>query len=412
MRKIATLLLLVFIFVIPTEKILLIPGLGSVARIAGILTMVAWMASVLLRGSIRPITHLHSVMLLFVLWQAASIFWTVDSDATLARVITWIQLAMLIILVWDLVTTRAVLHASLQAFVLGALFGAFGTIYNYLNATAFVYGRYSAAGQHSVNLGLILAIGMPIAWYLAIQKDNTYRLEKWMRVVNFLYLPVASIGIALTGSRGAMIAALPTLFFILPTLGILKPWARALFLVLAICGAYAATLLVPQSSIDRLATAYSELTGGGNLTGRTLIWNDAINRVMENPVLGIGSDAFSSISQSGLVAHNSFLSVWVETGIIGLVLFLSILLIATRHVFTLPKLERRLWLMVLTCWLLGVSALTFEHHKPTWLVLALIMATRNPNSGHTSDGYLSSAYPSAPPVDIIELNDDAVGRRV
>lgn len=403
MRNIAILLALVFIFVIPSEKILYIPGLGSVARIIGIMAMAAWLASVLLRGSIRSVSRFHGVVFLFVLWQAASIFWTVDGDATLARAITWVQLALLIVLIWDLITTPTLLIASLQAYVLGAFFSATGIIYNYLNATEFVYGRYSAAGQHSVNLGLILAIGMPLAWYLAIQKQHIYRFDNWLRMVNFLYLPVASIGIALTGSRGAMIAALPTLFLILTTQEKLRPWARIVFLLVAMVGGYAAISLVPQSSFDRLGSAYTELTGGGNLTGRTLIWDDVIARIMEHPILGVGSDAFRSISKTGLVAHNSFLSVWVETGIVGLVLFLSVLLIALLHVFTMPKLERRLWLIVLLCWFLGASALTFEQHKPTWLVLALIMATRSNTRYLSTPGHSSLTYP----YDIIEFNDKA-----
>ena len=403
MRNIAILLALVFIFVIPSEKILLLPGLGSVARIIGVITMAAWLASVLLRGSIRPVSRFHGVVFLFVLWQTASIFWTVDADATLARAITWVQLALLIVLIWDLITTPMLLTASLQAYVLGAFLSATGIVYNYLNATEFVYGRYSAAGQHSVNLGLILAIGMPIAWYLAIQKQQTYRFDNLLRMINFLYLPVASIGIALTGSRGAMIAALPTLFFILTTQEKLRPWARIVFLLVAIGGGYAAMSLVPQSSFDRLGTAYTELSGGGNLTGRTLIWDDAIARIMENPILGVGSDAFRSISKTGLVAHNSFLSVWVETGIVGLMLFLTVLLIALLHIFTMPRLERKLWLIVLMCWFLGVSALTYEQHKPTWLVLALIMATRSSTRSYSAPDHSSLAYP----YDIIEFNDEA-----
>ena len=407
MRNIAILLTLVFIFVIPSEKILEIPELGSVARIIGVVTMAAWLASVLLRGSIRPVSHFHGVVFLFVLWQAASMFWTVDGDATLARAITWVQLALLIVIIWDLITTPVLLMASLQAYVLGAFLSAIGIVYNYLNATEFVYGRYSAAGQHSVNLGLILAIGMPLAWYLAIQRQHIYRFDKWLRMVNFLYLPVASIGIALTGSRGAMIAALPTLYFILTTQGKLKPWARIVFLLVAIGGGYTAISLVPQSSFERLGTAYSELSGGGSLTGRTLIWDDAIARIMEHPILGVGSDAFRSISKTGLVAHNSFLSVWVETGIVGLILFLTVLLIALLHIFTMPKLERKLWLIVLMCWFLGVSALTFEQHKPTWLVLSLIMATRRNTRSYSTPDQSSLAYPYV----TIEFNDEAEEKR-
>jgi hypothetical protein len=36
--------------------------------------------------------------------------------------------------------------------------------------------------------------------------------------------------------------------------------------------------------------------------------------------------------------------------------------------------ERALWLTSLLVWVVGVSTLTWEHRKPTWLLFALIMA--------------------------------------
>jgi hypothetical protein len=35
--------------------------------------------------------------------------------------------------------------------------------------------------------------------------------------------------------------------------------------------------------------------------------------------------------------------------------------------------ERAMWVVVLAVWTIGVSTLTWEQYKPTWLILALIM---------------------------------------
>lgn len=376
LRKIALILLVLFIFIVPTEKVVLIPGLGSIAKIIGVLAMMIWALSIVLGGRLRPTKAFHNILFLFVIWNCASIFWSIDSVATEDRMISWVQLGLLVVLIWDLLDNRTLTNIGIQAFVLGAMVGACGIIYNFLGSTEFVYGRYSAAGQHAVNIGLILALGIPMSWYLMLDRDKNAGLATWLLVLNVLYIPVACIGIALTGSRGAMVASLPAIFFIVSTLGVLPWWARALSALAAMGGIFAGYQLIPESLIQRLGTAYSEITGSGNLTGRTQIWEDAFSRFLDNPILGVGSNAFASISESGLVAHNSFLSVLVETGIIGFLLFLSLFVIALICSFELPKLESRLWKTTLLIWLLGASALTYEHHKPTWLVLALIVSSR------------------------------------
>lgn len=391
LRNIALILLVLFIFVVPTEKIVVIPGLGSVARIVGVLAMLTWFLSVILGSPLRSIKPFHTFFFLFILWNCASLFWSVDVVATQERMVTWIQLGLVVVLIWDLLDNKTLTIVAMQAYVLGAMFGACGIIYNYLGSSAFVYGRYSAAGQHSVNIGLILALAIPMAWYLVLQKPQNSTMASVLRLLNIMYLPLACIGIALTGSRGAMIASFPAMLFIMSTLGSLPLWARLISILIGIGGAYTGYLLIPQASIDRLGTAYSELSGGGNLTGRTEIWHDAYLRFLDNPILGVGSDAFATVSEHRLVAHNSFLSVLVETGIVGLLLFITLLTIALISAFKLPKLESSLWRTVLFIWFLGASALTYEHHKPTWLVLALIVTSRYHYASNKDDDLEQSA---------------------
>jgi len=376
LRNIAVVLLILFIFVVPTEKLVVDPVLGSLAKMVGALAMLTWILSVLLGSPLRSIKPFHAVFFLFILWNAASLFWSVDVAATEGRIITWVLLGLVVVLIWDLLDTRELITIGIQSYVLGAMSAAGGIIYNYLGSTEFVYGRYSAAGQHSVNIGLIIALAIPLAWYLVLQSPQNSKMTAFLRLLNILFLPLACIGIALTGSRGAMVASMPTILFIASTLGGLPVWARLFSALTAIGGAYLGFLLIPQATLDRLGTAYSELSGGGNLTGRTEIWHDAYRRFLDNPILGLGSDAFATVSEHRLVAHNSFLSVLVETGLVGLMLFVTLFVIALICTFNLPKLESRLWRTVLLIWFLGASALTYEHHKPTWLVLALIVSSR------------------------------------
>ena len=76
-----------------------------------------------------------------------------------------------------------------------------------------------------------------------------------------------------------------------------------------------------------------------------------------------------------LVAHNTFISVLVEEGLIGFVLFVLILAGLWQGASTLRTPEKRLWMIVLLVWTVGVMELTWEYRKPTWLLFGLLAAS-------------------------------------
>src|SRR6266480_810155 len=175
-----------FVFVLPWEDVLRLPLLGSIPHVAGVVALGAGVLYVLARGTIRPPSPFHIFALLFVLWAGLSSLWSIDSDATRDRVLTYSQLAALVWLIWEIVWSPARQRGLLQAYVLGACVAAAGTIQSYLAGISLTEaGRFSTLNSNPNQLGLTLAMGLPMAWYLALAEPRQPLAWVW-----YLFAPL------------------------------------------------------------------------------------------------------------------------------------------------------------------------------------------------------------------------------
>jgi len=391
MRTVAYWLSLILIFMIPWENAVTVAGLGTLTRVTGLLVAAVWVGALVVTGRFRKPHQFHMAVFVFVLWNTGSVFWSFSVEETVERIETYFQLAGLVLLLWDLYTTPAALNAGLQAYVLGAHVAVGSTVYNYLaGKEAFAYsgGRYTGAGLNAGDLALILTLGLPVAWHLTTSAGNGIK-SYILKPVNYAYIPVALFAILLTAARMALFAAIPAVLFVLGTSARVKPLLRILISVVSIGALFALQPYVPQSSRDRLTTTSASIAER-DLGGRAAIWRESIAVFSEDPLLGVGSGALSTTIESGSVAHNTFLSVLAELGMIGFLLFAVMLAVAVYQAIRQPKWHSRLWLTVLTVWLIGVSAQTWEHRKPTWLFLSLVvvgagLSTQRDESTHCSE---------------------------
>ena len=381
MRTIAFLLSLVMILLIPGENVLVLPGLGNVSRVVGMGAAAFWLFTILVTGKIRKITPFHILVFLFFLWNAISFLWTIDPDRTLTQTLTYAQMAIFALLLWDLYTTPTAIKAGLQAYVLGLTVPIVSTITQFitnLNTDYALYGRYSATGTNANTTGIVLAVGLPLAWYLATSPGEG-KLAQLLRLINYAYLPAIMFTIILTATRFAIIMSLPVFLFGLGTFTRLKPSVRILMFILLTAALFFLSSLVPTASVQRLGTIDDEIQGG-DLNERTELWGRGIDIWLEHPVLGIGSAGFNTavepIYGRPRSVHNSFIAVLTELGVIGFGLFGLILVTAAfqawRHSTVFDTL---FWLTVLITWGLGNFALTWTYSKPTWLLLTLLAAS-------------------------------------
>ncbi|MDX1520488.1 MAG: O-antigen ligase family protein, partial [Anaerolineae bacterium] len=300
-------------------------------------------------------------------------------------------------ILWDLYTTRAVLLAGLQAFVLGDYVAVGSAVYNFFFGEAYYshYQRFSPSEQSNPDgFGFIVVLGLPVAWYLA-SSMTTPKMNGLLKFLNYGFIPAALLGIALSGTRTAVIAAIPAMAFGLASLTRLRLWARVTIFVLLTS---AILVLLPHvqtlTSFQRFSTISSEL-GGGDFNQRGGLWREGLAAFTESPLIGVGANRYRSVNSLGKLAHNSFISVLVELGVIGFALFGSILMIAVIEAWRQPKWEASFWLTWLAVWTIGASSLTYEYRKATWLILSLLIVSGALTANREEDVAPAGLKPSA-----------------
>jgi O-antigen ligase len=373
-ERIAFGLLWIVVFSIPGEKSFEIPGFGTITKLLGIVAIAGGVMAMLASNRIRVWNQIHLVMLAFILWSGMTYVWSRSPEMTSDRFISYLQLFGMVLLIWQLCISEQEQLRLLQAYALGVCVSGGDTVIRFLLAKQTYYQRYASEGFDPNDLALTCCIAIPMAYYLSI------RTEGWSAWLYRMVIGLALMTILLSASRAGAVASLAALSLIPWTYRYVTRRERAALVAATLCLAAGLAAFVPASSWSRLSTAGSEFSEG-TLNSRTLIWKTGLDALRESPFQGIGAGAFPVVSEAilaapketRLVAHNSFLSVLTETGIVGFTLFSILLGMLAFYVYRFPQLERRFWTVTLVTWAIGVSTLTWEQRKPTWLLFSLIL---------------------------------------
>jgi O-antigen ligase len=307
----------------------------------------------------------------------------VDPESTATRLGTNLQLLVMVALMWELAKSETRLKQILAAYVLGTYISSLSTIYNYfigrtaaqirvtLGQNASEEQRYTAYGFNENALGILLALSIPMSLYLLSRTKS--RLVSWLCWPQII---VATTAILLTGSRASLIALLVA-FTMLPLTASTLPKPKWYVPALVVAAAAAcAVFIVPSSTWERLGTIGSELSEG-TLTHRTTIWAAGMDVFRDHPLLGVGAGAFGSavLGRLGIsyAAHNTFLSVLIEVGVIGACVMLLLAIVVVYCVVHLPRVERYFWTVLILTWVVSASTVTLDYYKATWIVFGALM---------------------------------------
>jgi putative inorganic carbon (HCO3(-)) transporter len=161
------------------------------------------------------------------------------------------------------------------------------------------------------DLGLLFVSCIPMAAYLS-SRGGLMGLRRlfWLVVTGVLIY-----GVYLTDSRGALLA-------LLAVMGV-HVWQRKGVLVAGALGGMAVAVLLA------LPSRFSEIDAEeASAQGRIESWYEGLQMFQGHPVFGVGPDQYTDYNP--LTAHNSFVLILAETGIIGYTLWLAFVVYCFR----------------------------------------------------------------------------------
>lgn len=393
-RAAALVLSLLLIFTLPWRGAFQVGGIGTIGRFVGAIVAVVWGINVLHRREIRYPSRLHLLLGALVCWSAISYLWSIAPAQTVETTVRYVLVLGILVVIWDLFRTHAAIEFAFFAYVLGAYLVVGAVFYNFVLDAVVHVTRYTAFGLNPNIIARTLVLGMPLAGYLAVRPTAPGLTTPSARVCNALYVALAGVATVLTGARQGMIGLGITLVF-LAALSyrersgdrrLTDPFDRRtlatgvglLTIAVVIVGYLVA---VATNILSRLLMTPAEVASGG-FGGRAPIWQAGMAVIGRRPLLGHGSGTFvpaiESLFSEGEVpvaAHNAFIQLGVELGVVGVVIYTALLLVVGVAIHRQHTRYRELWTALFAILLVFVLLEGIVANIVKYLIFAFVLLT-------------------------------------
>lgn len=355
----------------------ILPVIGAVA-ILGYLLQNRKARRKVIKGA-RPVLILGA---LFIFW----IFITNPAAAWFGEgrnwMLTYLQLIILSFLAEELVDDPQKQHIFIWVFSIAALVSAAvairqGSIGEDIDTSI----RTGGLSEGANSAGRYFVVGMIFFVYLRIQEQNAF-----LKVVASLGVILTFLGVFYTVSRSAMIL----LFTAIGLIILLDPKKKLnLPLIILFLIATLSLTFLSETVFGILGSILPSISKGTDTIGlRYKLWSAGLRMWLDHPITGVGIGRFpyelplygTGIAQNHLhlVAHSTYVQLLSETGIVGLLIWLSMGVISlmniwkARHVDDLgQKLLAMAWFTVFLVLLIGALTMTQSSEKLIWICMGI-----------------------------------------
>lgn len=328
---------------LPSVALIAVTALDVGPNLAGIVILVSWFGVMAAqRSSIPALVAEHGAVLLplgaLITWVMLSMAWAERSSVGSGIFFGWLVAGVIVLVISTVLTDRRYLRLGVGALVLGAvvsvglgLFG--GAVQEPSAASAEATGRI-VGGSGDPNFlaagtvpAIVLAAGLAV---------GSTRLTT--RVAAGGAIVLLTIGLAASESRGGFVAAIVAALAVVVLAKRHRAWGVAL--ILGVLGVAAAWFSTDPAAWERLSDF-------NDSNGRSELWGVALQMWQDHPIGGVGLQSFVDnagsyvralgsleysefLTEQPKVVHSLYLQLLAESGVVGVVLYVTIVAMAVR----------------------------------------------------------------------------------
>ena len=332
-----------YVALVPFDSLLQVTGGATVARlVAGATAATMILHAILLRRAFAPhkAWYFWGGMLVYI---ARSLLWTSDPTAGLETTLSVLQLFLLMTVIAMYPASKTEFRVALGLLVAaGAASGAYAV---YLHLTGNVSSDSGARVNITAGHGITLDFNYYAASFIlpiAIAMFFTFYGRRGdVRLASAASALLMLVGLLLTGSRGAFVAAIAIVVYFA-----FRSRYRAQVLgFMVVAGAVSAFFPSVYLRFARDPTSQA-----ASASGRTFIWETGLHSLGDHWIFGGGIGSFGNIYDRNLLdvyqasfqgwtrpSHNLLVGAITELGVIGLVAVLAAWFVSFRQLRVVPK---------------------------------------------------------------------------
>ncbi|QHE63337.1 hypothetical protein FHE72_21865 [Rossellomorea vietnamensis] len=345
-------ILSLYVISLPLDFILLLPGIGSISKIFSIFCILSLLSHGLLKKKLTlPRLQIIPVVMLVII-AIFSIVWSVDEQETNTRLITLVPLLLFYIVTSIFKFNIKDLKVINNSMIFSLTWVVFLSLVQFLFGIGFMdTGRLTItlfseqADPNHLLVSLILPFS--ILW-TSINRSQNYKFLNTKIILIILFFLI----LLLSGSRGALLAVICSLTYWFLKDGL--NFKKFITIIISLGTLLTLFFIIPSFLIERYNIQLILEQGG---TGRVDIWRVGLNAFKDSIYNGYGFgtfpqvydlfvnktriDAFWGYSKA---AHNTYLRMAVELGLVGISLLIFSMLISLAFI---KKKKKKLNSMVL-----------------------------------------------------------------
>jgi len=396
-------LLYMFAFLLPFDGIVGRLGIGFLGGIKVLGALIAFGLMVHVLAFPRHFAHLVKnlfspiswLALLFVMWNLASVLWALDAEWALSRVVTYLGM-FTVMQALGFLGPRDVETLWVLTLVGFAISLPLGFVLPPPTDIIAESGRFTSGGSdpNDYAVKIVVTIAVVLNGVLLLTKGRSILYKSFLSIAIAMSSVAVLLSLSRTGLVTLVLVVLASFY-----LSLRKSAGIAILALTVILGLGVLGVWVFQDDFTDMLERYATLGNIGQedtWAGRVDIWLAALKVFSESPWIGVGAANFATVSPEysptaayiasmredggGGVAHNMFLSVAAETGVVGLVLFLALLSSVFWSGWVLTRRGCSLahgLLVGYFVYLVGGLTLTWEYQKIGYFLFGSLLALGN-----------------------------------